>query len=79
MIYGGRLPLGRHFVAGAPWGVVVLIGFRSDREVRGPGGQILDHPEQMADRARQTAEADDDQGIAGGDFPVEPGEGRAGA
>ena len=33
----------------------------------------------MADRARQTVEAHDDQGIAGGDFPDELGEGRAGA
>lgn len=35
----------------APWGVVVSIGFRSDGEVRSPGGQTLDHLEQIAERA----------------------------
>lgn len=48
-------------------------------EMRVPGGQLLDHLEQVADRTRQAIEPDDDERVAGADLADDFGEGRADA
>ena len=55
-----------------PWGVEVSMGSRSERKCAPLSSRALDDVEEMADRASEAVEANDDQNVAAADFAHQP-------